>query len=264
MRWLVSLVCLGAACTPPTPLRPSAGPVRIERASARPSRHPPIRGGSLLVTRDGRRALVADGGRDVIWIVDVATGLTVRDALELEPGDEPWRMTEGDSGRAYVVLRGAGALATIDIATSALVDRRQVCTEPRGVTWDSTARRALVACAGGEVISASEGATEKLVSLAPDLRDIWIAGGRLSVSRFRSATSVDVSIGTGARPPTAQLPVAPTISTQSATYEPTVAYRTVGDGRGGAWMLHQRQRETPFISERPFLYYGGSTNGSII
>lgn len=257
MRWLAaSLVLL--ACTPPVAVHSAQDPSAPREAT----QHPPIRGGTLLVTRDGRTAVVADGDRDALWIVDVEDDLTVRGRVDLERHDEPWRLAEDARGRVHASLHGGGALATIDVERAALVARQHVCAAPAGVTWDPDEQRTLVVCRGGEVVAVSDTAVQKLARLEPDLRDVWVSTGAVGISRFRSAQVVSMDTSPRLVAPVAQLPVRPD-SYHSATYAATVAWRTVAEPDGGAWMLHQRQRETPFVSEQPFLYYG-ATNGQII
>src|SRR5262245_60447232 len=75
-------------------------------------RTPPISGGTLIVAGD--RAIAADSDRDVVWIVDLNTHAIYQVALK--DGDEPGRVAVDDAGRVHVALRGAGAVATIDLA----------------------------------------------------------------------------------------------------------------------------------------------------
>src|SRR5512143_1196691 len=71
----------------------------------------PITGGTLLVTRDGNRAAIADPDRDRILIVDLR-GFVVSETIALPPGSEPGRLVEDGAGRIHVALRGAGELWT--------------------------------------------------------------------------------------------------------------------------------------------------------
>ncbi len=113
---------------------------------------PPISGGTLLVTRDGTRAIASDPDRDLVYIVDLAKNeVLVR--VSLVKGDEPGRLVEDGAGRVHVALRGGGALVTIDGATGAVLARRAACPSPRGVDWDSTSDNVWLACATGELVA---------------------------------------------------------------------------------------------------------------
>src|SRR5580704_1278232 len=59
---------------------------------------PPISGGTLLVTYDGKTAVAADPDRDAIYVVDIQ-GMTVRATIALQAGDEPGRLVEDIHGR---------------------------------------------------------------------------------------------------------------------------------------------------------------------
>lgn len=257
MRWLAASLLL-LACTPPVPAH-NAGSADGPREA---TQHPPIRGGTLLVTRDGRTAVVSDDERDTLWIVDIDDILQLRGRVDLERGDQPWRLAEDERGRVHASLHGGGALATIDVESRTLLARRPVCAAPAGVTWDPDEDRTLVVCRGGEVVSVTDERVQKLARLEPDLRDVWVSTGAIGISRFRSAQVLSMDDSTRLVAPTAQIPVR-SGSTYSASYAATVAWRTVPEPDGGAWMLHQRQRETEFVSSRAFLYYG-ATNGEII
>jgi len=47
-------------------------------------------------------------------------------------------MVADASGLVHVVLRGGGAIATIDPRSATLVDRRHVCPAPRGIEYDAS------------------------------------------------------------------------------------------------------------------------------
>src|SRR5690242_14896397 len=73
----------------------------------------PISGGTMLVTRDGTRAIVADPDRDRVMIVDLASGKTTAD-VALEARSDPGRVVEDGAGRVHVALRGTASLLTLD------------------------------------------------------------------------------------------------------------------------------------------------------
>lgn len=158
---------------------------------------PPISGGTLLVARDGT-IVAADPDRDVVSLVSPTAA--VRAQIALTRGDEPGRAVEDAAGRVHVVLRGAGALATIDLASGALVARRAVCAEPRGVTIEPVSSKVWVACLGGDLVrlpadpASAEPVTRTRV--ADDLRDIVLAGSVVYVTRYRSAELLELDAAT--------------------------------------------------------------------
>ncbi len=272
----VVLILLLASCAPP-----ASTPRRTE---ARPAQAPPWRGGTLHVTRDGQTAVVAEADQDRLWLLAVGDGLSVREVVDLEPGDEPWRIAEDDAGRVHVTLRGAGAVATVRLDDGTVEARREVCPSPRGLAWERQTRELVVACAGGDVFAVRGQRVSRVATLAPDLRDVWVASGAVFVSRFRAAEALALDGAPAIAPPGVQLPiqVAPTPAarpsygyggyggyggsrvprTASARFEPRVAWRTVAAPDGGAWMLHQRHRETELVgSSRRFDAAG---NGRIV
>ena len=96
---------------------------------------PPISGGHLLITRDGRSAVVADPDRDAVYVVDLVAK-SLRATIALEAGAEPGRLVEDGAQRVHVAMRRSGDLVTIDLATSTVLARRASCAAPRGVAYD--------------------------------------------------------------------------------------------------------------------------------
>ena len=188
---------------PPTPARTSNQPDFAPGARAEVA-PPPISGGTLLLSKDARTAIASDPDRDAIYVVDLAGGAgpgAVR-TIDLTSGDEPGRVAVDDVGRAHVALRRGGAVVSIDIASGALVARRDVCPAPRGIAWSKTRRELLVACATGElaaVPSDPTGAVEIVTRLERDLRDVVVVGDRVFVTTFRAVTMIEVSRSTGER-----------------------------------------------------------------
>lgn len=154
----------------------------------------PISGGTMMISKDGARAVVADPDRDRIVTVDLATGTTLRE-IALDPGDEPGRLVEDASGRVHVALRRGGAVITVG-ADGELLNKRFACTEPRGITFDGTANLLHVACAGGELVSFGEGAAPvRSLRLERDLRDVIVQGANLVVTKFRTAEVLTIDAG---------------------------------------------------------------------
>lgn len=228
---------------------------------------PPINGGTLAIAPDGHTAIAADTDRDVVWIVDVdASALKAKVALEA--GDQPGRVAIDGSGKAHVVLMAGGAVATVDIASGKLTDRRDVCAAPRGIAYDASKDQIHVACAGGELVSlpAAGGAVARTVKLDRDLRDVIVQGDKLLVSRLRSAEVLVV----GAEGKVWQRQTPPTVSRLSLNtgamndFAPAVAWRMVGRKNGGALMIHQRGMAGPVITTEPGGYSGGGCDEGIV
>ncbi|MDB4930270.1 MAG: hypothetical protein JWM10_2754 [Myxococcaceae bacterium] len=215
---------------------------------------PPISGGTLLIARDGRTAVAADPDRDVVWVADVVAP-AVLGRVDLLRRDEPGRSVEDGARRVHVVLRGGGAIATIDLAARALVERRPVCPAPRGVGYDPSADVLHVACAGGELVTlpAAGGAPTRVLQLGRDLRDVVVRDGRVLVSRFRSAELLTVGPD----------------GTVAARETPAV-FESFGAGADVAWrtsatpagvlMLHQRAGSRP-VGRSPGAYGGPAVRG---
>jgi mono/diheme cytochrome c family protein len=222
-----AIACSGA--TPDLPDDPN--PLRT---AAKPP--PPISGGTLHVTPEGL-AIAADSDRDVVWLVDLATQAIRKVALQ--PGDEPGRVAVDGAGRAHVALRGAGAIASIDLATGKVVARAPVCAAPRGLAHEPATDRLHVACAGGELISLDPATLTAVRTLRVDrdLRDVVVrADGGLLVTRFRSAEWLDLDADgdvVSRRAPSATDPFTG-METPAA-----VAWRALPTAQG-TFLVHQR------------------------
>jgi mono/diheme cytochrome c family protein len=180
---------LGCNAAPPVPdnpvpaLAPDLGTTTTLADSP-----PPISGGTLLLSRDGTTAIAADPDRDFVSFVDLASG-AVRARTDLSAHDEPGRLVEDMGGLVHVALRGSGELATFSLATGALLGRRAVCAQPRGVAYDSEFDQVVVACATGELVTlpAASGPALQVQTIEPGLRDVVIDGDSIFLSKFRTA-----------------------------------------------------------------------------
>jgi hypothetical protein len=153
---------------------------------------PAISGGTLAITADGRFAIAADPDRDRVSIVDLSLGTTRHVALQ--PGDEPGRVVVDGVDHAYIALRRAGDIASLDLP-SAQIDRRDhVCAAPRGMAMDKGNGMLHVACADGHLITlrAATGESLRVLNLEPDLRDVLVHGDGLLVSTFKRAEVLHV------------------------------------------------------------------------
>jgi mono/diheme cytochrome c family protein/ribosomal protein L24E len=233
-----------------------------------PSWGVPISGGNLYVTRDGA-AVVADADRDRILMVDLATqGILAEVAV---PDGEPGRIIEDGAGRIHVALRRGGAILTFTNGRSSeLLYRRQVCAEPRGLTWEVSTDRVHVACAGGELVSlpASGGDPVRRLQLDRDLRDVVVSGNKLVVTRFRSAELMTID-AQGAVAARSALPAVQRFGffdpsdpfpDGRADAVPTVAWRTIALPNGRVVISHQRQIQGQLKTEPGG--YGGGCSGS--
>lgn len=263
----------GARLVIPTDIRPALS------AETKP---PAVTGGTIAVTADGKTAVVSDVERDRLVIAHIGFTPGVLGTVAFEPGDEPGRVILDDAGRAQVVLRRAGALATVDIGTMTVVDRRAVCAAPRGVTLTGP-NTLTVACADGKLVTmpASGGAPSRTLKLAPDLRDVVVTStGELVVSRFKSAELLRLDPqGAVARRDSPgrvlgsrQVPVpnapegAPQSVTQVDPFRPNVAWRSLPGPEGSVIVVHQRAVEAEIQlveeSEPVVSPYGGGGEGS--
>ena len=195
---------------------------------------PPIFGGTLLVTRNGSHAIVADPPRDMIHIVDLHRWEEVG-TLELEAGALPFRAVEDDAGQVHVTLRGTGELVTLNPSAVEIVRTTEVCPNPRGVGFDNDTHNVHVACAGGMFVTLpAAGGELSRRFLPPDLRDVFVSDGRVFVSRFRPAEVLEV-LDEGW-----ELIGAPiSLVTGPLSHEPSTAWRTMAHPNGSWLMLHQ-------------------------
>ncbi len=260
---LSSLVVAGgaasaSACTSSDPtLPPETNPVIVNTNAP-----PPISGGTLLVTSDGV-AVAADSDRDLVWVVDLGTQSV--SSVALKAGDEPGRVVQDAKGRVHVALRGAGAVATIDLTSKSVVDRTPVCSAPRGLAYNSSTNMVHVACAGGELImlSAAGGAPLRTLRFADrDLRDVIINGEGLIVTRLRSAEVLTLD-SQGALI-NRQSPPVDQSGQLGAEFAPTVAYRAIPITLNGTTpsiaVVHQLAADSPVVISQPD-GYGGTTTG---
>jgi hypothetical protein len=240
--WMIALVgCTGSVELPsPTPPAPWGAP---------------ISGGTMLVTRDGTRAIVADPDRDRVMIVDLDRSETTAE-IDVKAGSEPGRIVEDGAGRVHVALRGSGELLTLDATTGETRMLRPACAEPRGLAWDAAKDLVHVACTSGELVSfaAGDGGAVRTVVLDRDLRDVVVrSNGSLVVTRFRTAEVLVLDeqgvVVSRIVPPTVQrvsfgdLPPQGDGSGSSSAVPatPSVAWRTIAMPDGRLVMTHQRK-----------------------
>lgn len=164
-------------------LRPKLGDV-VSQADP----PPPISGGTLAASKTSALAVASDPDHDRVYVADL-DARAVRFTVQLAPKSEPGRVALDEAGHAFVALRRAGSVATIDLATGAL-STRPACLSPRGVAWDPWRSRILVACASGGVVALDPagGAPRPFGDrIELDLRDVIVREKEVEVSTFRAA-----------------------------------------------------------------------------
>jgi DNA-binding beta-propeller fold protein YncE len=225
---------------------------------------PAISGGTLMITRDFKLAVAADGAGDQVYVVDLATNEIARTVV-FSDQDEPGRVIEGADGQAHVALRRGGAIATIDLATGE-TQRTPVCPAPRGMDYQVETGELYVACAGGEVLTLSADLEiTRSLRIDKDLRDIVAVGDKLMVSQFKSAKVIVLdTAGTEVRriaPRDYQSPML------QRNFTPAVAWRLQKLPDGRAVMVHQRALNE-VIPTGPSTtgqsYYGGNCDQVIV
>ena len=220
-------------------------------ATVTPADPPPVvSGGTLRVLHDGQTAVASDPDRDQISMVDLKAG-SVSATITLMKGDEPGRVVEDGAGHVHVSLRGAGAILTLDPGSGAVLDRRPVCSAPRGIAYDAKSDQLHVACSGGELVSlpSAGGAATRTVKLDRDLRDVVVDGDHLLVSRFRSAQILTVDADGKV---TQRLTPAPLRSPEvhfGQLFSASVSWRMVEMPGGGAAVMHQRGLDDQVVSQ---------------
>jgi mono/diheme cytochrome c family protein len=243
---------------------PQAGSRTIIPFDARPVQQalttpPAISGGTLAITVNGRYAIAADPDRDRVSIIELKTG-DVRH-VDLEPGDEPGRVVVDGDNHAYIALRRAGDIASLDVAGAQIDRRTHVCAAPRGMAFDWGVDRLHVACADGHLVTlqASTGDNMRDMFLEPDLRDVLVHGDGLLVSTFKRAELLHVDSDGVVGVRDGALPFAVTVQSQvennsgsdlafndGVKQQPMSAHLAwrIGQNRvGEVYMLHQGESQ---------------------
>lgn len=238
-----------------------------------PASGAPISGGNLLVTRDGKFAVVADPDRDRIVTVNLADNNVVE--IPATSKDEPGRLVEDGDGRVHIAMRGSNVVVTLDKGFSKIETRRTACSEPRGIAWEAATDEIHVACASGELatLPAAGGDITRMLQLERDLRDVLSTPEGLIVTRFRSAELLAITntggVTTRQTPPVVKRlvfpdPTSPTPPTGDSRVDavPEVAWRTIPLSSGGYLMSHQRAVKGA-LSTKPGGYGGGCGTGAV-
>ncbi len=160
------------------------GPEFVDAVSTKAK---PISGGTLAV--EGNLAVAADPERDRVSIVDLNMASVAN--LDLPQGSEPGRVAIEGASRAHVVLRSAGAIASIDLVAKKVLRTTPVCRVPRGIAIDTGKSEVVVVCAEGLLVRL-DAATGEIVSknaIRDDARDVVVvpSTGEVIYDRFRTA-----------------------------------------------------------------------------
>jgi len=202
----------------------------------------PITGGTVRALSDNLGIVIADPDRSRIVIYD-RDSRQMR-SLPVPTGSQPFRVVE-HAGLVSVVLRKTGEVATFDPHSTDAPTRRAVCAMPRGIDYDASADRLIVACAGGELVTllGPSGEASVAARLPTDLRDVVVSGDIVTVTRLRSTDAIQLSRLDFSRLST----VRPQPRTRGPVViaEPTVAWRTVAGPSGGTVMVHQFAQTLP-------------------
>jgi mono/diheme cytochrome c family protein len=201
----------------------------------------------------GTVAFAADPDRDQAYLVDTSAG-TLTATIALNAGDEPGRAVQDAAGKVHLVLRRAGVVATIDVASATVTARDAVCPAPRGIAYDAANDRVHIACAGGELVSlpAAGGAAVRTLALDRDLRDVVVVGTQLWVSTFRSAQILVVDNVAGTVSTRVTLPDSFDFNGQ---FTASVAWRMMSLPNGKVGIAHQRGLTGPVMTTQGG--YGG-------
>jgi hypothetical protein len=229
-------------------------PAQLRRPADQP---PPLTGGTVLVTRDNRFAVVSEPDADRIYLVDLEPSASPRvRPLSVGSQAEPGRCTEGESGSVHCLMRGSGEVLTIDLAGGTVQERRTVCAEPRSIVAHPALGLSLVSvvCASGDLITLEEEGLRPHSVLRLGVNDLydalWIGGG-FWITRYRSAEllQVDVTghISQRVNPPEYQTRTSAGI----ARYGAQVGRRLISaPAAGGALMVFQYETLQPLAPSR--------------
>jgi DNA-binding beta-propeller fold protein YncE len=236
------LVVWASACDAPYTTSTGAAAGRAGGFTVSPVDHPrgfELTGGTLLLAEQGRLAVISDPDADRLWLVDLQPA-AVRAKVSVPQGSHPGRMALDDAGDVYVVLRGMGQVAKLSTLTKQLVLTRDVCADPRGITWDAKAQVMRVACASGDLAELPVQGPAMVSHLQADLRDVLVTADGPMVTTFRQARLAAAGATGWATPPEASTVNGPTVKMSAH-----VAWRTVVAPDGTIVMAHQREVEGP-------------------
>jgi hypothetical protein len=156
----------------------------------------PMSGGTLLPIPGSSLVLASDPEGDRIVAIDLyyqAVAWTV----DLGFDATPFRLAASPRA-AFATLRGARAIARIDLDSQDVTLIDPGCGEPRGIAWDDARQTLWLACAGGEIRGFDDSGLETAAfAVDSDARDIVPLASTLAVSHLRTAAVSFVDSTTG-------------------------------------------------------------------
>lgn len=258
----VSMLLVG--CAEPETTNGSNAPVgsgSTETSTSQPlMSFRPVIGGHLLVTRDGASVVMADVELDRLRVFSASRVAHSYD-VALPEKSWPTRVIEGHHGEFFVLLRGAGAIATV---TGQTVKITEVCAEPRGLALEPASDQLTVACAGGEVVMLNGGEVSTTTKTSVEWRDVQFTATGLQGTSFRSAELIslegmEVSRRVKTPPQKVDLSLGSTTLHQSQ-----VAWRMIPVGSGTSartLLIHQLHADSLTV-DLPSMTPNGSSGGN--
>ncbi len=218
-------------------------------------RDAPLLGGTLLVTRDGQRAVAADPDRDKVFIVDLNTEQVT--PVPLQANDLPGRVVEGPDGIVFVIARGPNALIRMNANDGTTTRRDQVCAAPSGIAYDSRLEQVVLACRSGQLVHVDPHTLEtaRELVLDDDLRDVVVQGDELVVTRF--ATTQLIVVDAAGVPKRLG-----TLAPKRGDFAANSGFRAVAIPDQGIAMVHQESTTAMLMggSFGGFVGYNGGSN----
>jgi hypothetical protein len=229
-----------------------------------------LAGGTLAALGDGHLVAASDPDRDRLFLTDLTSGVVSSAAFSA--GDEPGRVIDDGAGHALVVLRRAGQVAQVDVASATVLQRWNVCPVPRGIAWDGKAGHAWVACMGGELVSldtskAGSAGVRLVRSDLDDARDVLVTTTGLTVSRFRDAgvwrlTAADLAASSPT--PNPSFVGAVSFTGFVGEIDTHFAFRAASNS-SNTFLLHQSERpSTEAVAVQPGGYAGDGCKDPVV
>ena len=190
---VVSVFAVGCESRDGSPHPPSKAEEVPGGSSSQPLKSfRPVVGGHLLATADGKSVAMADVEADRLRVYSL-NPLGLAYDVALPEKSWPTRVVEGHHGEFHVLLRGAGAIATV---VNRAMSVTFVCPEPRALAVASGSDELTVACAGGEVVRVLDGKVIGQNNTGVEWRDVALtAEGGLTGTSFRSAEVISLTDG---------------------------------------------------------------------
>ncbi len=233
---------------------------------------PPVRGGTIEVSRDGGNVLVVDRDRAQVHLLTLSGQDVVDDQVyDFTHDARPEKAVFADGAPLAIVSDSRLVRLEPDGSITSLGG---TCAGPRGLAWDGGRSRAWVTCGTGQLVGVSlDGEAPLRLQLSPDLGDIRVAGDELLIAVVRKAEVLKVRATSLQVDDTVSLPQAISSAVTDAsghsshdlqrTDEAQAALRIV-DGPDGPLVLHEMMRNGPEQSAVTITHtsWGGSRTSS--